>query len=62
MGKNKDLRKRIAGQLRTIGKHQGKIEQELKKPTPDMNLIRKWERDIDIARRAVRKLEERLEK
>jgi hypothetical protein len=60
MGRNKQLRKRIAGQLRVIAPHQEKIEQELLKPAPDMGFIRKWEREIDIARRKVRKLEERL--
>jgi hypothetical protein len=62
MGKSKQLRKRIAGQLRVIAMHQHKIEAELRKPTPDSGYIRKWEREIDIARGAVRKLEEQLEK
>ena len=62
MGKNKQLRKRIVGQLRTIGKHQAKIEQELSKPTPNVVAIEKWEKDIDIARKRMRQLEERLEK
>lgn len=62
MGKNRQLRKRIAGQLRTIAKHQAKIEQEYGKAAPNIVLIRKWEKDIDIARRAVRQLEDRLEK
>jgi len=62
MGKNKQLRARIVGQLRTIGKHQAKIENELRKPTPNMVAIRKWEKDIDIARKRMRELEERLEK
>jgi hypothetical protein len=62
MGRNKQLRKRIAGQLRVIAAHRQKIEAELRKPTPDSGYIRKWEREIDIAREAVRKLEELLEK
>ena len=62
MGRNKDLRKRIRGQHRVIEKHVVKIENELEKDAPDMGLIRKWEREIDIAREAVRKLEQRLEK
>ena len=61
MGKNKQLRKRITGQLRTIAEHQAKIKRELTKPNPNFPRIRKWEKDIDIARRAVRKLEQRLE-
>jgi hypothetical protein len=62
MGKGKHNRKVIAGLLKTIGRHQGKIEQELHKAVPDPGLIRKWEKDIDIARRRMRKFEERLEK
>jgi len=56
------LRRRIAGQLRVITAHQEKIEAELRKPTPDSGYIRKWEREIDIARKTMRKLEEQLEK
>jgi hypothetical protein len=62
MGKNKQLRKRIAGQLRVIATHDKKIEAELRRPTPDSSYIRKWHREIDIARRNVRKLSEQLEK
>ena len=61
MGRNKQLRKRIAGQFRVIGAHQEKIEAELRKPMPDLGYIRKWEREIDIARNNVRRLEEQLE-
>ena len=56
------MRKRIAGQCRVIASHQEKIEAELRKPTPDLGYIRKWEREIDMARNNVRKLEEELEK
>ena len=56
------MRKRIRGQHRVIEKHMIKIENELRKDAPDVGLIGKWEREIDIAREAVRKLEERLEK
>jgi hypothetical protein len=62
MGRNRQLRKRIAGQCRVIASHQEKIEAELRKPTPDLGYIRKWEREIDMARNNVRKLEEQLEK
>ena len=48
--------------MKNIARHEAKIEQELNKAQPDMLLIRKWEGDIDIARRVVRQLEERLEK
>ena len=62
MGRNKDLRKRIRGQHRVIEKHVIKIDNELRKDAPDVGLIRKWEGEIDIAREAVRKLEQRLER
>jgi len=61
MGRNRHLRKLIAGQLRTIGRHQQKIETELQKDPPNLTRIRKWEKDIDIARKTMRRLEERLE-
>ena len=62
MGRNKQLRKRIAGQLRVITAHQEKMEAELRKPTPDSGYIRKWEREIDRARKTMRKLKDQLEK
>ncbi len=62
MGKNKQTRKQIAGQLRTIALHENKIAQELQKPSPDLGLLRKWEREIDSARKKMRKLESRLGK
>ncbi|PYV35639.1 MAG: hypothetical protein DMG22_01735 [Acidobacteria bacterium] len=62
MGKNKQLRKRIAGLLRNVRRHEEKIEAELRKPVPDSSYIRKWEREIDTALKTVRELEEKLEK
>ena len=62
MGRNKQLRKRIAGQLRVVAEHQEKIEAELRRPAPDSGYIRKWHREIDVARKNVRKLSEQLEK
>lgn len=60
MGKNKQTRKRIAGQQHVIREHEEKIAQELQKSTPDIRLIHKWERDIDKAQRLMRDLEEKL--
>lgn len=62
MGKNKQLRKRMAGQLRVISTHEKKIESEFRKPAPDLGRIRKREREIDTARNNMRKLAEQLEK
>ena len=60
MGKNKQIRKRIAGQLRVIRDHEEKIAEELLKATLDIRVIRKWERDIDKAQKQMRELEEKL--
>lgn len=62
MGRNKHIRKLIAGQLGTIERHQRKIEAELSKDSPNLRQIRKWEKDIDIARETMRRLEEKLER
>jgi len=62
MGKNRHLRKVIMGQLRTIQRHQEKIEAELRKSSPDAGYLRKWQKEIDTARARMAKLEERLEK
>ena len=60
MGKNKQTRKRIAGQQRVIRQHEDKIAQELQKDEPEILLIRKWERDIDKAQKLMRELEGKL--
>jgi hypothetical protein len=62
MGRNKQLRKRIAGQRRVIARHEEKIEVELRQPNPDRGYITKWQREIDIAQKNVGKLREQLEK
>lgn len=48
--------------MKNIRRHEEKIEQENRKPEPNMRLVSKWERDIDRARAKVRQLEVRLEK
>ncbi len=50
MSKNKHIRKLITGQLRNIARHQDKIQKELREPTPNMDSIRNWEREIGISR------------
>ena len=60
MGRNQQLRKRIAGQQRVIREHEDKIAEELQRGAPDIRLIRKWERDIDKAQKLMRDLEEKL--
>jgi hypothetical protein len=61
MGRNKHLRKLIAGQLNTIARHEMKIKAEMEKESPNLPRIRKWEKDIDTARRTMRRLEKKLE-
>jgi len=60
VGRNQQLRKRIAGQQRVIREHEDKIAEELQRGAPDIRLIRKWERDIDKAQKLMRDLEEKL--
>jgi hypothetical protein len=60
VGKTKQIRKRIVGQQRVIREHEEKIAEELQKNTPDIRLIRKWERDVDKAQRVMRELEQKL--
>lgn len=43
-----------------IREHEDKIAEELRQSTPDIRLIRKWERDVDKAQRLMRDLEEKL--
>ncbi len=62
MGINKHTRELIAGQQRTMARHEQKIQDERRKPTPNFDSIRQWEREIDNARKRVRKLMERLER
>jgi hypothetical protein len=53
-GRNKQLRSRIAGQERVISRHETKIEEELRKPSPDQGYLKKWQQEIDVARENVR--------
>lgn len=62
MGKNKHTRKVIAGYHRTIIRHEEKIAAEAQRSSPDSGLLEKWEKEIDAARKQVRKLEKRLER
>ncbi|MGH9446496.1 MAG: hypothetical protein ACRD3O_12325 [Terriglobia bacterium] len=46
MGKNKKVRKKIAGRDRQIASHEEKIAAEEAKPHPDMGAIRHWQTEI----------------
>lgn len=60
MGRNKRLRKQIAGLERQIAKHELKIASEYAKDYPDARGIAKWRDDIARLRREVTKIEGKL--
>jgi len=62
MGRNKDLRKKIAGRQQMIERHEGKIRVELSKPHPDESLIAHWRSEIEAVREKVTELTRRLER
>jgi hypothetical protein len=62
MGRNKDLRKKIAGRQRVIERHEEKIRLELSKPHPDESLIAHWRIEIEAAREKATELTGRLER
>ncbi len=62
MGRNKELRKKIAGQERVIADHMAKIRREHAKPHPDDDVVRGWEREIEAARKKLENLTRRLER
>lgn len=50
MGKNKDLRNKIAGLQAQMDLHEQKIEYEKNRSNPDSGLIRHWEKEIKACR------------
>ena len=62
MGRNKDLRRKIAGRKRMIERHEEKIRIELSKPRPDESLIAHWRSEIEAVREKVTELARRLER
>jgi Tfp pilus assembly protein PilN len=60
MGRNKDLRKHIQGEIKQIHLHLDKIAAEKEKPYPDRRGIEKWEQDIARHLRTLEKLRNRL--
>ena len=62
MGRNKRLRKQIAGLQAVIAEHHQKIARELMKTTPDRRLIVKWRKDIAVFEREIAKLLRKLGK
>lgn len=64
MTKNKDYRKKLAGQNRALEEHLQKIANELSKPKQNQRqgLIAKWEKTVAVCRHHIAKLERRLDR
>jgi hypothetical protein len=62
MGRNKDLRKKIAGWENTIAEHEDKIRRELTKEYPNEEYIQGWRREIEGHREKVARLTRRLKR
>lgn len=60
MGRNRKLRKRIAGLEEQIALHRAKIERERARATPNQRLLRKWEKDIAVWERQIARLKAKL--
>jgi peptidoglycan hydrolase CwlO-like protein len=53
MGRNKNLRKKIAGHQRVIDDHEEKIQLEWTKANPDESQIAQWQREIEAAKKSI---------
>jgi predicted RNase H-like nuclease (RuvC/YqgF family) len=62
MGRNRELKRKIAGLERVIESHEDKIRLELLRPQPDEDLVFSWRREIDAARKRVARLSRRLKR
>jgi hypothetical protein len=59
MGKRRYRRKKASLEAR-IQEHQEKIARERRKATPDLGLIRHWEREIEAFQAGIQSAEKRL--
>lgn len=62
MGRNQDLRRRIAGLERVIEAHELKIRQERMKPNPDEGVMAGWKAEMEGHRKVIQKLIRRLKR
>jgi hypothetical protein len=62
MGRNKELRKKIAGLREVVEDHEEKIRREQMKPMPNESYIRGWRREINAARENIERLVRRLKR
>ena len=60
MGRNKELRKKIAGLDRSIQIHQQKVDEERAKPVSDETDIEHWQSEIETFRKRKERLTRRL--
>ena len=62
MGRNKELRKKIAARRKVAEKHEEKIRRERMKAEPDEGVIRAWQHEIAAARNKIDSLTRRLQR
>ncbi len=62
MGRNQDLRRRIAGREKVVHEHEEKIRRERMKSAPDESLIDHWQREIDARKSEIARLSRRLKR
>jgi hypothetical protein len=60
MGRNKKIRKNIAGWEHAVRRHEAKIETERAKAAPDLDLIEHWENEIRSFKQTIERLRRRL--
>jgi hypothetical protein len=60
MGRNNNLRKKIAGLREVAEKHEEKIRLERMKPTPNESYMQCWTREIHTATEKIEQLVRRL--
>ncbi|PYU96697.1 MAG: hypothetical protein DMG26_10170 [Acidobacteria bacterium] len=62
MGRNKDLRRKIAACQSVIEAHEEKIRAEQTKPHPSEELLAGWKREIETQKKAIAHLTRRLKR
>ncbi len=62
MGRNRELRRKIAAQEKVVEIHEDRIRQERAKSNPDEGVIRTWQREVAAARKKIDLLGRRLKR
>jgi hypothetical protein len=62
MGRNTELRKKIAALRGVAEEHEEKVQRERMKAEPDEGVIRTWQREIVAARNKIDSLTRRLKR